>query len=38
MSSVVLVNKHDCLGIYVPIAPRRDTAEGIENGGCHKND
>lgn len=38
MFSVVLVNKHDGLGIDAPIAPRRDTAEGKENGGCHKND
>jgi len=38
MPSVVLMNKHECLGIYMPVAPRRDTADRIENGECYKND
>jgi len=30
--SVVSVDKHDGLGIDMTVGPRRDTAEGIENG------
>ena len=36
--SVILVDKHDGPRIDITVSPRRDTAEGIENGGCHKND